>query len=399
MIAKLSLLVLAAALATTTASWPESFEIVYSFTGGSDGSNPAAGVVSDKHGNLYGTTSGNVYELPASGGERTIYTFEGGKDANTPAARLLIRNRRLYGTSIVGGRHGGGTVFKIKANGREEVLHSFCSEPGCSDGQFPSASLLQDADGNLYGTARYGGAHSTQNRGGVIFKMAPGRAETVLYSFCAQPDCADGNDAANSIVRDVAGNIYGTTAGGGIDNPNCIDGCGTIFRLTPDGALTVLYSFCSQTNCSDGFDPLGGPVLDSTGNLYGSASFGGAIGCSHLGCGVIYRLAPDGTYSVLYAFKGGKQGQWPLGELAIDAGGNLYGAADGGTGGVLFEITAAGAEKTLHVFCQTDCSDGSNPTGTLLLQNGYLYGTTFGGGILGCGSFGCGVVFRLRPNG
>lgn len=383
-----------AALALPAATKAANFEVVYSFTGGSDGSNPSAGLTADRKGNLFGVTSGNVYELPAAGGEKTVYTFAGGKDANSPEARLLARGRRLYGTSIFGGRKGAGTVFKIEVGGGEKVVHSFCSLANCQDGLWPTAALALGADGSLYGTTRYGGAHAAQYKGGVVFKIGPGRAETVLYSFCAQQNCADGNDAANGIVLDAAGNIYGTTVGGGIDDPNCVDGCGTLYRLSPDGVLTVLHSFCSQENCSDGFSPAGAPVIDASGNLYGSAGFGGGKGCQ-IGCGVVYRFGADGTYTVLHAFEGGKRGQWPIGELTLDAKGNLYGAAGGDTG-VVFEITAAGAEKTLHAFCQTDCSDGDRPTGALLLQRDYLYGTTFGGGILGCNGSGCGVVFRVK---
>jgi uncharacterized repeat protein (TIGR03803 family) len=134
--------------------------------------------------------------------------------------------------------------------------------------------------------------------------------------------------------------------------------------------------------------------MDSSGNLYGLAAFGGAKGCQ-VGCGVVYKLAPNGAYTVLHAFEGGRLGQWPLGELTMDAQGNLYGAAGGSTGS-LFEIAADGTEKTLHAFCRTDCSDGHSPTGTLMLQNGYLYGTTYGGGQLGCNGSGCGVVFRVK---
>jgi uncharacterized repeat protein (TIGR03803 family) len=217
----------------------------------------------------------------------------------------------------------------------------------------------------------------------------------VIYSFCAKENCADGNDAATSLVRDASGNLYGTTVAGGIQDANCIDGCGTIYRIAPDGSETVLYSFCSQANCADGFDPGGGLIIDPAGNLYGTTLFGGQQGCQNVGCGAIYRLGADGSYAVLYAFQGGSKGQWPIGELTADAAGNLYGSASGGVG-LIFELTTAGVEKTLHKFCQTDCSDGHDPTGTLLLRDGFLYGTTFGGGMLGCNGQGCGVVYRVK---
>jgi uncharacterized repeat protein (TIGR03803 family) len=176
----------------------------------------------------------------------------------------------------------------------ENVLYSFCARSNCVDGASPVSGLVFDQNGNMYGTAQYGGAHGDRgNGGGVVFKLTPQGKETVLYSFCAQNNCTDGVTPQAGLVFDPKGNLYGTTYFGGAH------GDGVVFRLTPEGKETVLYSFCAQTNCTDGANPEAGMVFDRKGNLYGTTQFGGAYNpsvCSDMygyyGCGAVFKLTP-----------------------------------------------------------------------------------------------------------
>jgi len=199
----------------------------------------------------------------------------------------------LYGTTVIGGAGvdcGGpscGVVFKLAPDGTQTVLYSFCPQSGCADGAGPRAGLIMDAAGNLYGTTKGGGAGGT----GVVFKLAPDGTETVLYSFCSQANCTDGATPVAGLIMDAAGNLYGTTlSGGGTPNPDLPPPSqGVVFALAPDGTETVLYSFCSQLpNCTDGARP-GAVIMDVAGNLDGTTALGGiAPGNS----GVVFALTP-----------------------------------------------------------------------------------------------------------
>ena len=216
-----------------------------------------------------------------------------------------------------------------------QVLYNFCSQDGCADGAYPGSSLIMDGAGNLYGTTYQGGF----GQKGVVFKLAPDGTETVLYNFCSQSGCTDGANPGGGLVMDAAGNLYGTTQYGG--DPSCYPGfgCGTAFKLAPDGTETVLYNFCSQSGCTDGAEPVGGLVIDAAGTLYGTTSAGGASGG-----GVVFKLAPDGTETVLYNFcsqSGCADGAEPWAGLVTDTAGNLYGTTVGGGdygGGVVFMV-------------------------------------------------------------
>jgi hypothetical protein len=177
----------------------------------------------------------------------------------------------------------------------ETVLYSFCSQAGCADGKNPSAGLIMDASGNLYGTTNAGGNTSTS--GGTVFQLTPdstGTAwtETVLHSFCSQTACGDGSFPTGDLIMDASGNLYGTTArGGGFGRQ------GLVFQLTPDSTgtvwtETVLYSFCRQTNCADGAGPIAGLLMDASGNLYGTTNTGGNFNnkCAGQGCGTVFKI-------------------------------------------------------------------------------------------------------------
>jgi uncharacterized repeat protein (TIGR03803 family) len=291
--------------------------------------------------------------------ETVLYSFCAQKncaDGATPVAGMVLDHKGdLYGTTQYGGAYGAGTVFKLTPRGKETVLYSFCAQQiNCVDGAQPLAGLVFDQRGNLYGTTVAGGAYER----GIVFKLTPKGKETVVYSFCAQTGCADGADPSSGLVFDKKGNLYGTTSGG-LDNRDCHEGCGIVFKLTPRGKETVVYSFCSQQiNCVDGWGPAAGLIFDQNGNLYGSTANGGFhnSGLCYYGCGVLFKLTPEGKYTALYSF-------------------------------------------CAHV--QGNCADGAYPgSGLILDQKGNLYGTTYGGGIYNDGCpYGCAVAFKLTPDG
>jgi uncharacterized repeat protein (TIGR03803 family) len=343
---------------------------------------------------------------------KTLYKFSGGKDGKYPQASLIFDQAgNLYGTTLEGGDQGSGTVFKLTPNAdgswRESVLYSFCSRTNCGDGKLPEASLIFDQAGNLYGTTFVGGAHGS----GALFQLVPNAdgswRESVLYSFCSRTNCGDGLWPHASLIFDQAGNLYSTTEQGGAHN------VGTVFKLTPnaDGSWreSVLYSFCSRTNCRDGEVPVAGLIFDQAGNLYGTTFIGGADGS-----GALFQLVPnaDGSWreSVLYSFCSRANcgdGEVPVAGLIFDQAGNLYSTTEQGGAeneGTVFKLapTADGSwrESVLHTFCSRTCGDGAFPTYAMTFDHaGNLYGTTNYGGDLSCNSGnGCGVVFKLVPN-
>ncbi|HEY3778881.1 MAG TPA: choice-of-anchor tandem repeat GloVer-containing protein [Rhizomicrobium sp.] len=378
--------------------------ILYAFTGGSDGANPYAGVIEDKAGNLYGTTyqggiecyseqsCGTVFKLAPDGAETVLHAFTGGKsDGALPDAGLIADSAgNLYGTTMFGGAYRDGTVFKLAPDGKVTVLHAFTDENG--DGGEPEASLIQDKAGDLYGTTSSGGARGF----GTVYKLAPDGAETVLYDFRYG---RDGAIPLAGLIKDRAGNLYGTTAQGG-DN-RCRgysgSGCGTVFKFASDGTETTLYAFHGRTH--NGASPIAGLVADQAGNLYGTTVIGGR-GCEpEPVCGTVFKLSPDGTETTLYAFRGHKDGDGahPFASLIEDAAGNLYGTTykDGTNGhfGTVFKLAPDGTETVLYSF---DGADGAFPgAGLIEGKEGDLYGTTSAGGSTACDG-GCGTVFMLK---
>jgi uncharacterized repeat protein (TIGR03803 family) len=358
----------------------QTFSLLHQFKSGPGGINPAAGVVLDAKGNLYGTTfydgafaSGTVFKMSAGGKEKVLYSFTGiGGDGAFPEYGTLVRDSsgNLYGTTFGGGINNQfcffacGTVFKVDASGNETVLYSFTGSGG--DGYEPWAGLVRDPAGNLYGTTFYGGAYGV----GTVFTIDPTGKETVLHSF----DGSDGGYPWAGLIRDVKGNLYGTT----IFN--------TVFKVDKTGQLTVLYTFTGQ---SDGRSPRSPLVRDSAGNLYGTTYSGGTAGY-----GTVFKVNAQGQETVLYNFTGGGDGRKPRNSALVrDSAGNLYGTTgEGGSSdfGVVFKLDTAGTETVLHSFSG---SDGKIPYGTLVRDKaGNLYGTTYQGGI-----YGGGVVFKIAP--
>jgi uncharacterized repeat protein (TIGR03803 family) len=260
----------------------------------------------------------------------------------------------------------------------ESVLYNFCSLTFCHDGQNPYGTPVMDSQGNFYGTTFFGGANGC----GAVFKVSPDGTETVLYSFLA--GTLDGNDPAAGVIIDKQGNLYGTTFSGGTFGYG-----GTVFRLAPDGTETILHSFGGT---SDGNRPQAALIRDGRGNLYGTTVAGGAYGN-----GTVFEITAIGTESILHSFaQNTSDGGFPQSSLIIDSRGNLYGTTvyGGAYGyGTVFRISPGGTETVLHNFGNK--SDGQTPYGSLVMDDsGVLYGTTSGGGALRAGT-----VFKLSPNG
>jgi uncharacterized repeat protein (TIGR03803 family) len=340
--------------------------------------------------------------------EKVVWSFGGGTDGQTPYANPTDVNGMLYGTTASGGvtncnGSGCGTVFSLDpSTGAEKVLYSFCSQSNCTDGAVPTAGLI-DVNGTLYGTTELGGANIAcgNNSGcGTVFSLDPGTGvETVLYSFCVLPNCADGVGPSAGLIE-VKGMLYGTTANGGAtDN-------GTVFSLDASkGTEKVLYSFCSQQNCADGTVPAAG-LIAVNGTLYGTTPYGGGAGCGGSGCGTVFSIDPGtGAETVLHSFGGGTDGSEPFVSLIV-ANGELYGTTifgghagcfGDGCGTVFSLDPGTGAEAVLYSFCRLkDCPDGALPRASLIDVNGTVYGTTGYGGRTGCPQTGdCGTVFSV----
>jgi uncharacterized repeat protein (TIGR03803 family) len=324
--------------------------------------------------------------------EKVFHTFRGGSDGAYPESVLIIdASGSFYGTTNAGGGGTGcqngdlgcGTVFRLNSDGSESVLYAF---NGGGDGAIPTAGLIEDLAGNLYGTTAGGGTANL----GTIFRLTPNNVETVLYSFQGGSDGA----SPNGLIGDGAGNFYGTTGAGGSN------GLGTVFEIVAGGNEKVLYAFQGG---SDGSEPGAGLIRDSSGNLYGTTGLGGGgTGCDDgdLGCGVVFKLAPDGTETVLYAFQGGNDGAFPEASLIRDGAGNFYGTTVGGgpdNRGTIFRLTPGGTETVLYAFKGT--RDGDSPEAGLVMDdNGNLYGSTSNGG-RGCGGSGCGTAFEVSSMG
>ena len=266
------------------------------------------------------------------------------------------------------------------------------------DGAFPSASLVQGRDGNLYGTTSGGGITSClpPQGCGTVFKLTPTGTLTTLHKFCPQTNCTDGNDPG-ALVLGADGNFYGVAGGGGANSG------GTVFKITPRGTLTTLYSFCAQANCADGSGPRS-LILATDGNFYGTARFGGA-NTSCFVCGTIFKITPGGQFTALHSFDG-SDGYGPS-SLIQGSDGNFYGTTYSipsaefceSTGcGTIFKITPAGTLTTLHVFSSTD---GANPYGPLVESTkGNFSGTTvYGGTVLDVCDVGCGTIFKITASG
>jgi uncharacterized repeat protein (TIGR03803 family) len=362
----------------------QTFTTLYSFPNGSDGGLPYAGLTTDPAGNLYGTTyypgvlgGGVVFKVDTAGTESVLYSFcmqEYCADGAGPVAPV-VRDKagNIYGTTYFGGGSGGcsgnnycGTVFKIDTAGKETVLHSFDYSGGCH----PSQGLVMDKSGTLFGTTS-GYDCSTY---GNIFKLDGAESFIILHSFAGPPSDGAYPNYGN-LAMDKSGNLYGLTAEGGADN------WGALYELSKSGTFTLLHSFIPGT--SDGCDPEGSVVRDNAGNLYGTTNGCGSTGngtiwkVSNKGKETILHNFAGGS----------SDGCYPYGGVARDTKGNLYGVtyACGANGyGALYKLSTSGRLTLLHSF---DYSDGILPIGEVLRNGkGTLYGTTYMGGTYGYGT-------------
>jgi uncharacterized repeat protein (TIGR03803 family) len=332
--------------------------------------------------------SGTIFKITTTGKVKRLYSFcsqTGCIDGAVPYAGLVLaKNGNFYGTTRGGGANDQGTVFKITPAGALTTLYSFCAQANCTDGADPVSALVRGSDGNFYGTTLIGGAYYTGvDSNGTIFKITPAGKLTTLYSFCSSqpPDCVGGGEPVAGLVQGTDGNFYGVTKYGGPSWEEVSFGAGTIFKMTPDGTLTTLYNFCVQFPCVDGGYPLGTLVQATDGNFYGTTSIGG-LG-NH---GTIFEMTPAGQLTTLYSFCTQSvctDGSEPYSGLVQATDGNFYGTTENGGAyddGVIFEITAHGQFTTLYSFCsEPECTDGFNPyAGLLQATNGTFYGTTYG---------------------
>jgi uncharacterized repeat protein (TIGR03803 family) len=356
-----------------TARAPCSFAFDFTTLVSFDPANGSPGVgplVQGLNGNFYGTT-GNGGPIPPG-------TFAGIVFEMTPTGQLTtvyaFLDKADGGYPVAGltlatdGNFYGtaGNVFKVTTAGQLTTLHIFCQLTNCKDGAAPYAGLIQASDGNFYGTTENGGQYFIE--GGTIFKITPGGIFTRLYSFCAEVNCSDGLNPFGGLVQASDGNFYGTTSNGNGK------GGGTVFEISPGGKLTTLYRFCSQTNCADGGAPRAGLIQASDGNLFGTTSAGGT---KHWG--TVFEISPSGNLTTLYSFcsqTNCADGGFPNAGLVQATDGNFYGTTgySGANGyGTIFEITSGGQFNTLHTF---DGSDGALPETLMQATDGKLYGTT-----------------------
>lgn len=374
--------------------------VLFNFNG-SGGGNPAGGMIADEHGNLYGTAyyggylqcqdgCGVVFKVAPNGSETVLHAFEYGTDGNYPRAGLVAdKAGNLYGTTQFGGTgtgcndNGCGSVFEVSPDSSEKVLYSF--EDG-ADGSEPISQLVLDKKGNLYGTASSGGSTGL----GTIFKVTTQGDLTVLYTFRGG---SDGSSPYAGLILDKEGNLYGTTANGG--NTDCFNGCGTVFKLAPNGTETVLHRFKGG---NDGSYPVARLVADNEGNLYGTTVLSGSgANCTNY-CGTVFKLAPDGTETILHAFQGGNDGESPYAGVIADRKGNIFGTTLlGGANGIgtVFKIAPDGTESVLYAFTS---NIGANPEAGLIMdRRGNLYGTAITGGDNDCQiNYACGTIFEVE---
>jgi uncharacterized repeat protein (TIGR03803 family) len=354
---------------------------LHSFNGG-DGRSPEAALVQGSDGNFYGTTvlggahfKGTVFKIDATGNLTTLHSFSGSPgDGAVPFAGLVQgSDGNFYGTTASGGAFFQGTVFRMTPSGAITVLHSFNSF--FSEGAVSFAGLVQGSDGNFYGTTTFGGAHFK----GTIFKIDATGNLTTLHSFSGSP--SEGANPSAALVQGGDGNFYGTTASGGEHFQ------GTAFRITPAGGITVLHSFSG--NPSEGSVPFAGLVQGSDGNFYGTTVLGGA----HFK-GTVFKIDATGSLTTLHSFSGSpNDGANAVAGLVQGSDGNFYGTtALGGAHfkGTLFNIDATGSLTTLHSFSSSP-GEGAVPfAGMVQGSDGNFYGTTALGG-----EHGEGTVFKF----
>ncbi len=398
---------LVASIISASAASAQTYTVLYEFPGGTGGGDPEAGVIlvppggtgggglvggCGPHPCIYGTAlvgecgshpCALVYGLGARHTPTQLASVAGAANGGQVTSGVILDAAGNFdGTTPHGGKFNQGQIYQVDSTGPPRVLYSFT---GLADGGHPYSGVVSDPEGNLYGVTASGGDNLCPFGCGVIYKVDMSGHETVLYRFLGGSE----GFAPNAVIRDAAGNFYGTAAGG-TSNAVCPLGtCGIIFRLDSSGNYTVLHTFAGGTG--DGANPFSGVIRDPAGNLYGTTEYGGA-----LGQGVVYELElPSRNLKLLHSFSGGADGNLPLAGLARDSQGNLYGTSSGGGSGtpgygIVYKLDTSGNLTSLHDFSGVD---GAYPfAGVTLDSTGNLYGTTPLGG-----AHGNGVVFEIQP--
>ncbi|HEX3720789.1 MAG TPA: choice-of-anchor tandem repeat GloVer-containing protein [Verrucomicrobiae bacterium] len=371
---------------------------LYAFGSPSDAESPN-GLAQGTNGVFYGSARnggtngfGALFQITAAGVERNLYSFQDGNDGGSPGAGLTQgTNGLFYGVAETGGSNGYGSIFEITTNGTFTALHSFArlKAKGTTglltniDGDTPTAALTLGTNGNFYGSASQGGTNSF----GTLFEMTHQGKVTVLYSFS---NTVDGGAPLAALLQFTNGNFYGTTTTGGSN------GYGTFFQLTAAGKVTPLYSF---TGGDDGAIPEAPLINGHDGNLYGTCTAGGSGGS-----GTIFKITTNGVLTPLYSFTQTSVGSPYYNNdgadpktLILGQDGNFYGAAyDGGTNGAggIFEFNEIAGLAPIYSFSYLsyngllyENSDGGNPSGLLQASDGDFYGTGFDGGTNAGGAF------------
>jgi uncharacterized repeat protein (TIGR03803 family) len=362
----------------------QTFTTLASFDNSQGGTPQYGALVQGADGNLYGTTeisgaqdNGTIFSITPAGKITVLYSFcakTNCADGEQPWSGLILgTNGNFYGTTYFGGAAApvGGTVFRVTTRGKLATLYSFCSLTNCADGSQPAGGLLETSNGTLYGTTSSGGSGS----GGTVFALSQNGKLKTLYNFCSLAQCIDGTYPSSGLTRASNGTLYGTTYNGGFYFSS-----GTVFAISPAGKFKTLYNFCQKTNCTDGANPYAGLTLGADGNLYGTTNAGGANGF-----GSIYKITPSGRFTSLYSFTTSDEG-YPVTAPVLANDGNLYGTTwnccSNGAGSI-YEITPSGAFSLLYIFCTpANCLNApATPLGALMqATNGTFYGTTEAGG-------------------
>ena len=354
----------------------QSFKVLYNFDGASHGGDPYASLARDAAGNLYSTVdygggtsyAGGVFKVAPDGTEAMLYNLTGGADGAYPFSSVVRDSKgNLYGTTSQGGSDNAGVVFKVDPSGTETVLHNFA---GGADGVIPTGGLVRDKAGNLYGTTSQGGTSND----GIVFKISPSGKETILHTFTGS--AKDGKyPTYTTLLMDAQGNFYGVTEEGG-----SADG-GILYKLSKTGKLTILHSFKGGT--TDGCNVLGTPFMDAAGNFYGTTS-----SCGTHTLGTVWEVKKNGQERLLHSFAGGtSDGEYPLAGVVKDATGNLYGNTETGGAsdvGTVYRIGNTGKFTLLHSF---EGTDGKYPYGSFAQNSkGTIFGSTQNGGTIGYGT-------------
>lgn len=414
---------LASAVITTQSAQAQEVAVVHTFDA-ADGNEPAqAGLIQGMNGDLYGTTAagglnfqGSIFKMTSSGTLTTLYSFcPAGTlgdcvDAYNPGALTLGTNGSIYGTTEYGGAYSVGTVFILSPSGEVGAPSNFCAlatNPrgilvnAC--GAEPVGALVQATNGIFWGVAQLGGTLGQ----GAKFEFTPGgEFGSVVSFYCIESTCNHNVEVAAGLIQGTDGNFYGTSEEGGTGafggGPSGSQFGGSVFKITPTGSVSTLYSFCSLSDCTDGQGPRGALVQGTDGNFYGTTPYGGTgtacyNGFNVLGCGTVFEITPSGTLTTLYSFcteSGCPDGQNPVAGLVQGSDGNFYGTTYlGGSApashcsdnacGTIFEITSSGALTTLYSFCSKgeECTSGGGPVAPLVQHtNGNFYGGTTSAG-------------------